>query len=116
MSIAIETNYSQMCYDLADELNNRWKVDAIESCNHYYYKLEVEVAKKYVKIWVTDVPFKGDGKHTSRSIWMFVDKTNGFCYKPASTKAPAKGVRFGLYQLLAYPETCDKFGSFLYLR
>ena len=86
MTTAIETNYSQMCYDLADDLNNRWKVDAIESSNHFYHKLEVEVAKKYVKIWVSHVPFKGDSKLPSRSIWMFVDKTNGFCYKPASTK------------------------------
>ena len=116
MTIAIETTYSQMCYDLAYELNNRWRVDAIESNNSFYHKLEVEVAKKYVKIWVSHVPFKGDSKLPSRSIWMFVDKNNGFCYKPASTKAPAKGVRFGLYQLPAHPETCDKFGSFLYLR
>lgn len=116
MTIAIETNYSQMCQDLADELNNRWKVDAIESNSHYYYELEVEVAKKYVKIWVAHVAFEGMTKLRNRSIWMFVDKNNGFCYKPQSTKAPAKGVRFGLHQLLSYPETCDKFGSFLYRR
>ena len=68
----------------------------------------VQEAKKYLKVWMRD------GSH--RSIHAFIDKKTGEVFKPASVKAPAKGVRFGLYQLLAYPETCDKFGSFLYRR
>jgi len=48
----------------------------------------VQEAKKYLKVWMRD------GAH--RSIHAFIDKNNGFVYKPASVKAPAKGVRFNL--------------------
>ena len=48
----------------------------------------VQEAKKYLKVWMRD------GAH--RSIHAFIDKNNGFVYKPASVKAPAKGVRYAL--------------------
>lgn len=48
----------------------------------------VQEAKKYLKVWMRD------GAH--RSIHAFIDKKNGFVYKPASVKAPAKGVRYAL--------------------
>lgn len=45
-----------------------------------------------------------------------VEKETGFCYKPASYRGPAKGVRYGIHQLVNYPETCDPYGSFLYMK
>jgi len=52
---------------------------------------------------------------SGRSCWMFVDKNTGECYKPASYKAPAKGVRYLITQLADNPHICDPYGSFLYL-
>ena len=48
----------------------------------------IQVANKYLKVWMN--------QYGSRSIHAFVDKNTGEVYKPASTKAPAKGVRFNL--------------------
>jgi len=95
---------------LVEQLNNKWKVHYIESGHSFYPQLEIEEARKYIKIWQFNAGTSG------RSIWMFVDKENGFCYKPASTKAPAKGVRFGIDHLVNHPEHCDPYGSFLYIR
>ena len=53
------------------------------------YSYTVEEARKFLKIWM----------HTEggqRSIHAFIDKKTGDVYKPASTKGPAKGVRFNL--------------------
>ena len=58
-----------------------------------------------------------DGERRSgRSCYMFVEKETGACYKPASYKAPAKGIRFYIEQLADNPDLCDPYGSFLYLR
>ena len=43
---------------------------------------------------------------------MFVDKNTGEVYKPASYKAPAKGVRYLITQLADNPHICDPYGSF----
>ena len=98
------------CEALVEQLNEKWKVDSIESGHANYHQLEIEEGRKYLKIW------QKYANSTGRSCWMFVEKETGFCYKPASYKAPAKGVRFGIHQLVNYPETCDPYGSFLYLR
>lgn len=45
---------------------------------------EIEMARKYLKVW-----YKSNG---NQSIVMFIDEA-GNIYKPASHKAPAKGVR-----------------------
>ena len=53
------------------------------------------------------------------SIHAFIDKKTGEVYKPASVKAPAKGVR---YNVLSIPsreemfEKCDWAGGYLYIR
>ena len=47
---------------------------------------------------------------------MFIDKETGACYKPASYKSPAKGIRFQIEQLVENPEIVDNYGSFLYVR
>jgi len=98
---------------LIEVLNNEWKVNAIESNRSLYHQLEMEIGRKYIKVWQR---LDRDGvKDTSRSCWMFVDKNTGEVYKPASYKAPAKGVRYLITQLVNNPETCDPYGSFLYL-
>jgi hypothetical protein len=98
---------------LIEVLNNEWKVNAIESNRSLYHQLEMEIGRKYIKVWQR---LNLDGvKDTSRSCWMFVDKNSGECYKPSSHRAPAKGVRYLITQLVNNPETCDQYGSFLYL-
>ena len=98
---------------LIEVLNNQWKVDSIESGHSVYTQLEYEVGRKYIKVW-SYLSDNGD-KIRGRSVWMFVDKNSGECYKPASHKAPAKGVRYLITQLADNPHICDAYGSFLYL-
>ena len=99
---------------LLEVVNNQWKVDAIESNRVRYDQLEYEVGRKYIKIWQSS--YRDGVKSDTRSCWMFVDKNTGECYKPASYKAPAKGVRYLITQLADNPHICDPYGSFLYLR
>ena len=107
----LKATYLTEC--LIEVLNNQWKVDAIESSRSVYTQLEYEVGRKYIKVWSYLV---GDeGRIRGRSCWMFVDKNSGECYKPASYKAPAKGVRYLITQLADNPHVCDAYGSFLYL-
>ena len=101
---------------LIEVLNNQWKVNAIESNRAAYHQLEMEIGRKYIKVWEK---FIRDGVKNdldiSRSCYMFVDKNTGEVYKPASHKAPAKGVRYLITQLADNPHICDAYGSFLYL-
>ena len=99
---------------LLEVLNNEWKVLAIENNRNSYTQLEYEVGRKYIKVWSYLVG--NEGKINVRSCFMFVDKKDGACYKPASYKAPAKGIRFWIDQLLDHPEIVDQYGSFLYVR
>ena len=99
---------------LLEVLNNREKVNALESSRSVYTNYEYEVGRKYIKVWSYLVC---DGeKERGRSCYMFVEKETGAVYKPASYKAPAKGIRFYIEQLADYPDICDPYGSFLYLR
>ena len=99
---------------LIEVLNNEWKVLSLENGRSVYTQLEYEVGRKYIKVWSYLV---GDeGRINGRSCWMFVDKNDGAVYKPASYKAPAKGIRFWIDQLLDHPEIVDQYGSFLYVR
>jgi hypothetical protein len=100
---------------LIEVLNNEWKVNALENCSSVYTQLEYEVGRKYIKVWsyLKDGNF-GDARMNGRSCFMFIDKYSGAVYKPASYKAPAKGIRFWISQLAEYPEICDPYGSFLY--
>ena len=99
---------------LIEVLNNEWKVNSIESGNSVYTQLEVTEGKKYLKVWSYLV--SNGERLNGRSCFMFVDKNDGAVYKPASYKAPAKGIRFWIEQLAAYPDLCDPYGSFLYVR
>ena len=98
---------------LIEVLNNRFKVDALESGHSVYTQLEYEVGRKYIKVWSYLV--NSGERLYGRSCFMFVDKNTGECYKPASYKAPAKGVRYLITQLADNPHICDAYGSFLYL-
>jgi hypothetical protein len=107
----LKSTYLTEC--LIEVLNNQWKVDSIESGRSVYTQLEMEIGRKYIKVW-SYLSDNGD-KIRGRSCWMFVDKNTGECYKPASYKAPAKGVRYLITQLADNPHICDPYGSFLYL-
>ena len=77
-------------------------------CDMYF---TVESARKFHKVWNQDQ----DGSH--RSIAFFVDKKTGDVYKPASIKAPAKGVRYRLLDETSREEAmkrADWSGAYLY--
>ena len=98
---------------LLEVVNDQWKVNAIESGRSFYHKLTYKVAKKYIKVMnntVYPTEMQTDG------VFMFIDKETGACYKPASYKAPAKGIRFYIESLAENPEIVDPYGSFLYVR
>ena len=99
---------------LLEVVNNEWKVNAIESGCSSYSKLEYSVGKKYIK--VDQFRVHADNSFSNNGVFMFIDKETGACYKPASFKAPAKGIRFWIDQLVMYPEMVDPYGSFLYVR
>ena len=99
---------------LLEQVNNQWKVNATESGHSSYSKLEYSVGKKYIKL--NQFRVYADGSFNNNSVFMFIDKESGACYKPASFKAPAKGIRFFLESLVDAPEIVDPYGSFLYVR
>ena len=107
-----KAEYQTEC--LLEVLNNEYKVNSIESGRSVHTQLEYEVGRKYIKVWSYLVG--SEGRINGRSCFMFVDKNDGACYKPASYKAPAKGIRFWIDQLLDHPEIVDQYGSFLYVR
>ena len=106
----LKATYLTEC--LIEVLNNQWKVDALESGRRFYHKLTYKVGRKYIKVMDSNVYAD---KIQSNGVFMFVDKNTGECYKPASYKAPAKGVRYLITQLADNPHICDPYGSFLYL-
>ena len=107
-----KTEYLTEC--LLEVVNNQWKVNATESGHSSYSKLEYSVGKKYIKL--NQFRVHADGSFSNDGVFMFIDKESGACYKPASYKAPAKGIRFFLESLVDNPEICDPYGSFLYVR
>ena len=107
------TTVEQQVEELVQLVNNEWKVLSLENGRSVYTQLEYEVGRKYIKVW-SYLSDAGD-RIRGRSCWMFVDKNTGECYKPASYKAPAKGVRYLITQLTDNPHICDAYGSFLYL-
>ena len=107
-----KTEYLTEC--LLEVLNDRWKVDSIESNCPITRQWEYEVGKKYIKV-ISYYLCNGE-RNRSRSCVMFIDKKDGAVYKAASWKAPAKGIRFSLEGLVENPDICDCYGSFLYRR
>ena len=77
----------------------------------YFYSLDSS-GRKYHKVFM----HIGDRRD---SIHAFIDKKTGEVYKPASIKAPAKGVRFDLRLIEQREwlfEHADWAGGYLYLR
>ena len=108
----LKAEYLTEC--LLKVVNNQWKVLALENGRNFHSHLTYEVGRKYIKVWQQDVR---DGViKDGRSCFMFIDKNDGACYKPASYKAPAKGIRFYIDSLVNNPEIVDPYGSFLYRR
>ena len=108
----LKAEYLTEC--LLEVVNNQWKVNAIESGRSSYSKLEYSVGKKYIKL--NQFRIHSDNSFSNNGVFMFIDKESGACYKPASFKAPAKGIRFWIDQLVMNPEMVDPYGSFLYVR
>jgi len=107
-----KAEYQTEC--LIEVLNNDWKVLAIENGRNFHSYLTMSVGPKYIKVWQSDC-YDGVVRE-GRRCFMFVDKETGACYKPASYKAPAKGIRFYIESLLETPEVVDSYGAFLYRR
>ena len=99
---------------LIEQVNDRIKVDAIESGRSCYYLLETNPGRKYIRV-MSYMMNQGE-RERGNSAFMFVDKETGACYKPASWRGPAKGIRFMIDDLCDHPEIVDPYGSFLYLR
>ena len=99
---------------LLEVVNNEWKVAAIDSCNSTYNKLEYSVGKKYIK--VNQFRVHADNSFSNNGVFMFIDKETGACYKPASFKAAAKGIRIQIEQLDDKTEIVNNYGSFLDVR
>ena len=95
-----------------EQVNNLWKLKITKFGS--YSKLEYSVGKKYIK--VKNIRMHRHDLTTDNGVFMFIDKESGACYKPASYKAPAKGIRFFLESLVDNPEIVDPYGSFLYVR
>ena len=93
-----------------EQVNNLWKLNVTKFGS--YSKLEYSVGKRYIK--VKNIRMHRHGLTTNNGVFMFIDKESGACYKPASFKAPAKGIRFFLESLVENPEIVDNYGSFLY--
>ena len=75
------------------------------------YEFTVESGRKYHKIMMS--------ANGSRSVHAFVDKKTGEVYKPASIKAPAKGIRYDLRLIEQREwllENADWAGGYLYVR
>lgn len=112
-----QTKSEFLTESLIEILNDREKVNALESGRTVYTNFEYEVGRKYIKVWsyLRESIFE-DTRLRGRSCYMFVEKNTGAVYKPASYKAPAKGIRFYIEQLADNPDICDPYGSFLYKR
>ena len=109
-----QTKSEFLTESLIEVLNNREKVNALDSSSVVYTNFEYEVGRKYIKVWSYLV--SNGEKVRGRSCFMFVEKETGAVYKPASYKAPAKGIRHYIEQLADYPDIVDPYGSFLYIR
>ena len=111
VELTYQRSIPQMVLDWTEELV-RYLQDDYDSepyDNSGRYKFTIQTGRKYHKIH--NGPAGG--------IHAFVDKNTGQVYKPASYKAPAKGVRYDLRSIKSRHEcysNADWSGSYLYQR
>jgi len=106
----IELNIRKYCLMLCDALVDNFKSRNNNSSSDY--KFYIESGRKYHKL----IMETGSG---SRSVHAFIDRKSGEVFKPASFKAPAKGVRFNLLLIKDREwllENADWAGGYLYKR
>ena len=97
----------ELIYHYVEVLVEALTLDAPEN-----YTYTIDAARRFYKVWMNRY-----GKRDS--IHVFVDKVTGDVLKPASTKAPAKGVRYRLLDEASREEMmsrADWAGSYLYIR
>ena len=98
------TKYSLMLCDALQQSHQR------SHPNGRNYSYALISGRKYHKVMQCV-----DGQ--TESVHAFIDKKTGEVYKPASVKAPAKGVRFNLLIIEEREfvlENCDWAGGYLY--
>ena len=75
------------------------------------YKFNAVPGRKFTKIIVTSYDAV---RVINQSIHAFVETATGYVYKPASYKAPAKGVRYTLEDMDTIRDRADALGAYLY--
>ena len=104
----IQLNIVKYGLMLCDALQQNYQTKSFGTAN-YAFDLDSS-GRKYHKIFMNI-----NGKRDS--IHCFIDKKTGEVYKPASYKAPAKGVRFNLLIIKEREfvlANCDWAGGYLY--
>jgi hypothetical protein len=105
----IQLNVTKYGMMLCDALQQNYQRQYPNGRNYSYALIS---GRKYHKVMQCV-----DGQ--TESVHAFIDKKTGEVYKPASIKAPAKGVRFNLLIIEEREfvlENCDWAGSYLYIR
>ena len=105
----IQLNVTKYGLMLCDALQQNYQRQYPNGRNYSYALIS---GRKYHKVMQCV-----DGQ--TESVHAFIDKKTGEVYKPASIKAPAKGVRFNLLIIKEREfvlENCDWAGSYLYVR
>ena len=128
---AIQINITKYCFELCDALVSNYISESLrrheflmpssdkqeyhQACiddlkdGRCGYNFTVDTGRKYHKIMMN--------ANGSRSVHAFVDRKTGDVYKPASVKAPAKGVRFNMLIITereTMMEHADWAGGYLY--
>ncbi len=103
----IQLNVTKYALMLCDALQQSYQRQYPNGRNYSYALIS---GRKYHKVMQCV-----DGQ--TESVHAFIDKKTGEVYKPASVKAPAKGVRFNLLIIQEREfvlENCDWAGGYLY--
>ena len=103
----IQLNVTKYGMMLCDALQQNYQCSHPNGRNYSYALVS---GRKYHKVMQCV-----DGQ--TESVHAFIDRKSGDVYKPASIKAPAKGVRFNLLIITEREfvlENCDWAGGYLY--
>ena len=113
--LTLSEKIEKWVYEYCGSLDENYQLSYPNSHSNIEFKMQL--GRKYWKILQHNID--ADGIHFSESVHAFVDKNTGEVYKPASYKAPAKGVRYDLRSIHQRHEcfsNADWSGSYLYLR